>query len=165
MIYCIIEGCGRPVENQTTGLCASHAKIERDKKKKASLPKKTPYKIPQLSERGKERLKEKTKAYRRMEAAGRYEYCGGCGSAYNLTHSHLLPVSQYAELEANELNIVCDCVTCHDIWEHGSWEAIQTLKDIEFRLKRCDELNPLFLARKFYLKNPEILVKRGIKKE
>jgi len=165
MIYCIIEGCGRPVENKTTGLCASHAKIERDKRKKASLPKKEPYKIPSLSEKGKERLKEKQKAYRSMEAKGRYEYCGGCGTSSMLTHSHLLPVSQYAELEAVEENIVCDCVTCHNIWEHGNWEAIHKLKDIEFRLQRCDELNPLYLARRFYLKNPEILVNKGIKKE
>lgn len=28
-IYCIIEGCGKPVENQDNGLCASHNKVDR----------------------------------------------------------------------------------------------------------------------------------------
>lgn len=156
-MFCRIEGCKRPVENKDTGLCATHGAEERKRARQAGAPKKQ-YRIPPVSEQGKRRKKEKEFAYKQVDAKGQ-QHCGGCGYAKPLTHSHILPVSQYPKHAANPENIFMDCIECHTRWEHGSWEDVQVLLDIDKRLQTANKLDKQYVGRRFLLRNPNFKLK------
>jgi DNA-directed RNA polymerase subunit M/transcription elongation factor TFIIS len=158
-LHCRIEGCTRPVENQDTGLCATHGAEERKAQRDASKPVKN-YSIPKRSKKGYEKEKSIQKTYSNLTIA---RHCGGCGSPNMLSHSHLLPRGQFPEFADHAENIVYDCIACHYIWEHGSWEKVQVLKDLKKRLRVCYDLAEQYLYRRFILKNPEMTIETLIK--
>lgn len=153
---CGIEGCTAPVENEETGLCARHGFEERRSARKKAKPKKT-YTIPKVSEQGKRRKKAIAATYKVMDASQPH-VCSACGIPLDPmgSHSHLAPRSQYPEHEAAQWNLVYDCIACHEVWEHGSWEAVQTLSNIRDRVRTLLKNCPQYLFRRFILKNPEI---------
>lgn len=80
--------------------------------------------------------------------------CSGCGSgSYPLSHSHIIPVGQFPEFEAELTNIVYDCLTigehlgCHDKWEHGTTEEKQELLNYTERMQVIKTLSIPYLKR------------------
>jgi hypothetical protein len=142
---CLIIGCTAPIENEETGLCAKHGFEMRKRGRNAGKEKKI-YTIPKVSEKKKIANAAKASAYKKMDAS-HARHCTGCGSPDMLTHSHIIPVGQYPEFEAVEENIVFDCIACHDIWEHGTFEQCQQLANYEHRIKIIKKLKPEYLQR------------------
>lgn len=143
-LNCQIIGCTNIAERN--GICATHNHQARRAEKEANKPRKV-YTMPKVSEKKKQANAQKAAAYKKMDATEAH-FCSGCGGAEMLTHSHLIPVSQHPEFEAEPLNIVYDCIKCHDIWEHGKLgELAQNLANYEERMQRIKQLSPQYLAR------------------
>lgn len=53
----------------------------------------------------------------------RGQFCTGCGTSENLSHSHLIPRSRRSDLTTDKRNITYHCLSmggrvgCHDKWE------------------------------------------------
>jgi hypothetical protein len=153
-MICKVADCDNYVENPDLGLCASCArearKVPKEKKR---------YEIPKISKKKSKALRKKNQAYEKMDRTVP-RYCSGCGRAdVPLSHSHLIPVSQRPDLEADLRNIVYDCLSiggrtgCHDIWEHGSLADKMDLNNFQERVKILEELDPEYYHRVFTLKS------------
>lgn len=167
MNYCKTPDCYRPVENKDTGLCATHSKELRKAAQVASKPVKQ-YKIAPLSKKGAQRKQSLNKTYELFDRITP-QWCSNCGSPNELTHSHIMPQGQYKSLADNVLNLVYDCYTCHDIYEHGSLDDCEQLNNWAYRLAVIQTLMPIYFFRRFgellsdYLrKNPEIKLKMQV---
>lgn len=79
-------------------------------------------------------------------------FCSGCGTYFNLSHSHLVPVSFNKRLEGDLNNLKYHCVSmgekvgCHDKWESRDIKLMQELNDFEESMERVKVLDP-----KYYL--------------
>jgi 5-methylcytosine-specific restriction endonuclease McrA len=154
-LVCEIVGCENLPERN--GICSSHNFEARKASREALKPKKN-YTIPKISEKKKKALSAKNATYKAMDATTP-QHCSGCGSPHMLTHSHIIPVGQYPEFEAVLENIVYDCVRCHDIWEHGTFEQCQQLANYHERIRIIKKLKPDYLHR--MLLNSEKTLKRA----
>ncbi len=167
MNYCKEEGCDSPVENKDTGLCATHSKAMRKAAQVASKPVKK-YKIAALSKKGAQRKASLNKTYDLFDRIMPH-FCSNCGSPNELTHSHMLPQGQYKALSDNVYNILFDCYTCHDIYEHGDLYDCEQLNNWPQRIAIIQKLAPVYFFRRFgqllsdYLrKNPGIKLKTQV---
>lgn len=144
---CKIENCTAPVENEEIGLCATHAREARKLQAQALKPKKV-YTIPQRSAKGQARETELQKTYRLFDASMPH-HCSNCGDNFYLTHSHILPQGQYPEHAHTIINIVFDCIQCHDIWEHGDLQQVEQMTNFKYRLSVIAKLAPEYFFRRF----------------
>lgn len=148
IMYCKTEECENYAENAHTQLCASCGRIARKQPKE---PKRS--KINPISKKKSKALAAKIRVYKEMDDKTPH-ICSGCGSgAFPLSHSHIIPVSQHLEFEAELKNIVYDCLTigehkgCHDIWEHGTTAQKELLLNYTQRMTVIKELSPSYLKR------------------
>lgn len=144
---CIIEGCSRPVENKDTGLCATHSAALR---KAARTKEKKVYTIPRVSKKGQQREAALAATTKKMDAT-MHHVCSSCGTTHSLTHSHILPKSQYPKYAATPMNIVYDCINCHERYEHGTLEQCSSLGNWRHRLNVIQSLAPEYFFRRFGL--------------
>jgi hypothetical protein len=154
IIICIdCKDPDKPIENEDLCLCASCNKARRKAEKEAAKPKKF-HEIRKVSEKKAKALREKHKAYSKMDLVTP-PFCSGCGrSGVPLSHSHIIPVGQYPQFEAVVENLVYDCIapnpemngghSCHDIWEHGDWQAVKQLSNLQERLNVIIKLCPAY---------------------
>lgn len=144
---CKIEDCTAQAENPELGLCATHAREMRKRIEQAKSVKKL-YTIPQRSEKGKQKQSALQQTYKLFDKTTPH-FCSNCGISFDLTHSHILPQGQYLQHAANIINIVYDCFTCHDIWEHGTLEECEQLLNFKYRVSIIRKLAPEHFFRKF----------------
>lgn len=90
--------------------------------KKQALKPKIEYKIPKLSEKGKQQAKEVSATKIKLKADakdGDYTECQGCKkSVKQIQGSHKVPLSRSIALASEAENIRLLCGECHDAWEH-----------------------------------------------
>lgn len=138
------KSCGnKTVENYELKLCAS---CNKERRKPPVKPKpRTPIKPISTKKATALAKLNKTKVKKREEGIF---YCEGCGSSsLPLSHSHILSVGMFPELEADPNNIVYECYgykgSCHEITETGSLELQETLsnwpKKLKYILKHAPE--------------------------
>lgn len=163
--------CGSPwVVNKKYGLCIqcnykrlhggkTKAQVIADRLAKAFLPATgTPVERPTTTMYRQKPIKQRSTKQERINRAIAAVYakmdatqpmiCLCCGDP-RVTHSHILPRSQYKTFAANPRNIVYQCVTHHDIWEHGPLEAVEQLGNFNTILDRIEELAPYYFFRRF----------------
>jgi hypothetical protein len=167
------NGCGntRLIASAKYGLCSycNSKRLSADKKPKpAQWLKKARKPISQKSEARRLR-DEALKQARAAVVARDLPKCSGCGRWYSyLSFSHIVPVGQRQDLEANPQNIVFDCLTvgrvnpvgagpndlrgCHDIWEHGTQADRERLLNYRQRIQIIKELAPEKYRELVYLK-------------
>lgn len=88
-------------------------------------------------------------------------FCGGCGSRYNLSHSHLIRRSDRPDLACNKKNIVLHCLSinkkgCHDIFESNIFKDMVKMFDFwenMDKIKTLDEEYYTRLVNKFIAQN------------
>ena len=143
----ICSQCGEFKQLYRNGICATCNKVNRERGK-PSKPKKV-YALRHFSKKKEKANREKLKAYRKL---GETNVCQTCGrSDLPISRSHLIPVGQYPQFEANTKNILLECYgqsdACHDVWEHGSWLQKQQLKNFKQRMETVKQLCPEYYNR------------------
>ena len=152
--------CGNKViENKDLGLCATCNKARRKAESDALKPKKAFKPIKPISDKKKIAQAAKIATYKQMDETTPH-YCSGCGrGGIPLSHSHIIPVGQYPEFEATLENLVYDCLmpnenrpeagfkSCHDIWEHGTWDEAKLLNNFQERLNIVLKLCPVYFNK------------------
>lgn len=141
---------------------------------KQLLKPKTSYKIPQFSEKGKQRANQVEATKRKLKQGakdGSHTQCEGCGKfVKQIDGSHIVPLSQSQALASDKENIRLLCRECHVTWEGFELpdvvELACFLEDMAY-LMRVD--NPRFwnLFQKlldYHLKTPTAKVERAIKR-
>lgn len=116
-------------------LCDEHKELKQYQSKEKKKSRLNP-----ISKAQRKSLDNKKKAYEYMKK-NKAQVCTGCGTTENLTHSHLIPISQRKDLEANLVNLTYHCMDCHTIWEHDKEERKKLLDyDVNMlRIKQLDE--------------------------
>lgn len=109
------------------------------------------------------------KTYEEMSLENEH-ICTGCGSGYNLTHSHIIARSKRYDLSDNKDNVAYHCMICHTTWEtvgeriylDDYVDNMEYIKYVDMSIFRCmiaDDYhylkkNAKFLSNNFeYLKN------------
>lgn len=135
----------QPIVNRKYGLCNGCNRKRLGNTQKTYELKRTP--IKKVSSRQREKNKSIAKAYQQM-AEELPPKCTGCGTASNLSHSHIIPRSRRSDLVDVVENITYHCLSagskigCHDIWEHGTMDEKRQLRDFDklmTYIKRTDE--------------------------
>lgn len=105
------------IENKELSLCATHNREQRK-----ARPEKAKIKpIAPISDKMKERIKRKKEAA--AEAAKQRNLTGVCEtcmvSRFFVCPSHTLSTKQFRHLEDDPNNIIFECYTCHNMYEHN----------------------------------------------
>ena len=138
------NGCGNHllIVNRKYMMCnvCNGKRLHGEGNSKQSPLKRSPLKakksLNKISKRQKSKNVELKEAYDLMSETREHK-CTGCGSRYNLSHSHIIPRSRRPDLVSDSNNITYHCLTkngepgCHDIWEHGTLEEKKNLWDYE----------------------------------
>jgi len=120
---------------------------------------KTLNQVSAKEKKNKEILRE---VYAEIDAT-REHICSGCGQSNMLSHSHLLSRNERKDLEAEEDNIVFDCLQreirdefgvegCHSRWESMNIEKMSSLANFEDRLKYIRSVDEKFYNKIMLLK-------------
>lgn len=99
--------------------------------------------IAKVSAKQKVKNTESKKMRSQMAAKVKHE-CSACGDKKNLSHSHLIPVSQRPELRNDPMNQVYHCLfTCHPKWEHD-YQGRKNMPDYHENMAKIKEMDQSF---------------------
>lgn len=135
--YCIIEGCERPRQG-SLDLCATHAKIERDKIK--LTPVKVAKPIARISPKQASIKTELQKAYaEKARVTNNQEHCSGCEQSQWDDRDHTIAQQRCKEIGKPELitnldNFEYSCRHCHVEWEGYKSGEFRKHKNLEHRM-------------------------------
>lgn len=99
-----------------------------------------------ISKKYQERLRRKREAYEEFDR-NNDGICKGCGQFKPGSHSHIIPISEAPELEAEVENITWHCMECHNIWESHSIDIMKQLKDFDKNMEYIKKMKPLYYNR------------------
>lgn len=89
---------------------------------------------------------------KRKEAYAKFDetndgVCQGCGLEKPGSHSHIIPISEAPELEAEIDNITWHCIQCHKKYESHNIDIIRTMLDFEKNMNYIKCVRPLYYNR------------------
>lgn len=93
--------------------------------------------------------------YKEIERT-RDNICESCGTTQNLTHSHIIPKSIRSDLGLEITNIIYQCINCHTIWEHGSWEQKMKLSNFNKMMNYIKETDLKYYNLLVYKNNLQL---------
>jgi 5-methylcytosine-specific restriction endonuclease McrA len=73
--------------------------------------------------------------------------CTGCNKIRPLQVSHIIPRSLRPDLKLSRENIVLECATCHDIWEHAPLSRKKTLLNYEHKINYISQVDEFYHKR------------------
>lgn len=133
------------IENKELSLCATH---NRERRKPEPVKDKIKP-IVKLSHEMRIRLRKKAEAAARAaKERENYGICETCKvSRMFVAPSHTLSTKQFQHLEAEPDNIVFECFTCHDMYEHNKPLFAVTYPEAwKKKLKYIKSVHPEYLA-------------------
>jgi hypothetical protein len=99
------------------------------------------------SEKYKERLRKKNEAYAKFDETND-GVCSGCGQFKPGSHSHVIPISEALELEAEIKNIRWHCIEiCHPRWESHNIKEMSKMLDFEQNMEFIKKMKPFYYER------------------
>lgn len=103
--------------------------------------------MQKISKKYQERLKKKKEAYAKFDETND-GICKGCGQFKPGSHSHIVPISEAPELEAEVENITWHCIeTCHQKYESHNIEIMKTMLDFEENMAYIKKMKPMYYNR------------------